>query len=321
MCTAMTYQHLFGRNLDLEYGYNEEVVLLPRGYAMPFRRTKTISNHYGIIGVATVDNGYPLYYDAMNEKGLCMAGLDFPDNAFYAQENDRFSNIAPFEFIPWVLCQCSCVAEAKKLLSKTNLCDLQYSDRFPQSPLHWILADSKDCIVVEPMKNGLNIHDNPVGVLCNNPPFPFHLHHLAGFQHLSVGEQENTFEGISLKPYGGGMGAIGLPGDFSSGSRFVKAAFVKFHSKCTNQEDGAITQFFHLLDTVAMPCGAVRVRNNQNEITRYTNCYDQIRRRLYFVTYHNRRIRIVSLDGFDNMNGAEMITYPMGNTQDFLCLN
>lgn len=320
MCTAITDHHLFGRNLDLEYGYHEEAVILPRNYPIPFRQTNIMDAHFRIIGIATVDNGYPLFYDAMNEKGLCMAGLDFPDNAFYQSANDHLTNIAPFELIPWILCQCSSVQEAKQLLSQTNLCDIRYSAQFPQSPLHWILADGAESIVIEPMKNGLKIYDDPVGVLCNNPPFPFHLHHLAGYQHLSAGEQENTFEGISLKPYGGGMGAIGLPGDFSSGSRFIKASFVKWHSKCPDQKDGAITQFFHLLDTVAMPSGAIRVRGGQNEITRYCSCYDRMAGKLYFVTYHNRRIRAVSMDE-TAQDKNKLIRYPMDDLQDFRYLN
>ena len=320
MCTAITDQYLFGRNLDLEYGYSEEVVILPRRYPIPFRQTKMKDSLYRIIGIATVDNEYPLFYDAMNEKGLCMAGLDFPDNAFYQGMKDHLTNVAPFELIPWILCQCSSVPEAKQLLLQTNLCDIRYSEEYPQAPLHWILSDGTQSLIIEPMKNGLKIYDDPVGVLCNNPPFPFHLHHLAGYQHLSAGEQENSFEGISLKPYGGGMGAIGLPGDFSSASRFIKASFVKLHSRCPNQKDGAITQFFHLLDTVAMPSGAIRVRGDQNEITRYSSCYDRKAGRLYFVTYHNRRIRAVNMEAFAT-DDNKLIVYSMDDLQDFQYLN
>lgn len=295
MCTAITYKHYFGRNLDLEYGYQEQVVIMPRKYPMCFRRANTFHNHFALIGMAVVDHGYPLYFDAVNECGLCMAGLDFPDNAYYPPEYGDNMSIAPFELIPWILCQCGTVEQAQSLLEKTHLADIRYSADFPQAPLHWIVADQNRSIVIEPMKDGLHIYDNPVGVLCNNPPFPYHLHHLAGFQHLSAGDQPLSFEGLSLKPYGGGMGAIGLPGDFSSGSRFVRAAFVTLHSHCEDDEKKEITQFFHLLDTVAMPRGAIRVQGNQDELTRYCSCCDMKTATYYYATYENRRIQAVRL--------------------------
>lgn len=320
MCTAITYKHYFGRNLDLEYGYQEQVVIMPRQYPLIFRAAAALHTHHAIIGMATVDNGYPLYFDAVNERGLCMAGLDFPDNAFYPPEKEDSINIAPFELIPWILCQCGTVAEARSLLKRTHLANITYSASFPQAPMHWILADKNECIVLEPMKDGLHIYQNPVGVLCNNPPFPYHLHHLAGFQHLSAGQQPNSFEGLSLKPYGGGMGAIGLPGDFSSGSRFIKAAFVKLHSHCSEDEKSHVTQFFHILDSVAMPRGAIRVRGNQDEITRYSCCCNMDTGTYYFTTYDNRRIQAVSLHRA-GLNGASPETFSLLSHQDIFYKN
>ena len=293
MCTAIAQGRCFGRNLDLEYGYDEQVVITPRQFPLPFRRANALADHYAFVGMAMVDQGYPLYYDAVNEKGLAMAGLDFPGNAYYPPEQENRTNIAPFELIPWVLGQCSTVDQAKKLLTEIHLTDIAYSDQFPQAPLHWIIADKTGAIVLEPMRDGLKIFDNPVGVLTNNPPFPYQLQHLAGFQHLSPGEQPQHFEGLSPAPYGGGLGAIGLPGDFSSPSRFVKASFVKLHSRCADGNN--VTQFFHLLDSVTMPRGAVRVRGEKDEITRYSCCCDLQEGTYYYTTYENRRIQAVQL--------------------------
>lgn len=318
MCTAIFHKRLFGRNLDLEYGYEEQVVILPRNYPLIFRKANSFRAHHAIIGMAAVDQSYPLYFDAMNERGLCMAGLDFPDNAYYPPEQSGLTNIAPFELIPWVLCQCSTIAEAKELLENTHLANIRYSADFPQAPLHWILADKQECIVLEPTEAGLQIYDNPVGVLCNNPPFPYHLHHLTGFQHLSAGAQPKLFENISLSPYGGGLGAVGLPGDFSSPSRFVKAAFVKSHSHC--EEGKEVTEFFHLLDSVAMPRGSVRVRGNRDEITRYSCCCDMETGCYFYTTYDNRRIQAVNL-WRGNLDGVQIEKYSLLKQQDIFYKN
>lgn len=318
MCTAMVHGKLFGRNLDLEYGYGEQVVMMPRQYPLTFSDAGPLHSHYAIIGMAVVDNNFPLYFDAMNEHGLCMAGLDFPDNAYYPPMQSDKINIAPFELIPWLLGQCMTVQEALALLQNTHLCDICYSNAFPQAPLHWIVADKNSCIVLEPTKGGLQIYENNIGVLCNNPPFPYHLYHLTGFQHLSAGNQPHLFEKVTLAPYGGGLGAIGLPGDFSSPSRFVKAAFVKSHAHCKNEK--TITEFFHLMDTVSMPRGSVRVREDQDEITRYTSCCDMGSGYYYFTTYDNRRIQAVCLF-HASLDCTEIEIFESKQHQDIFFLN
>ena len=274
MCTAISPNGFFGRNLDREYGFQQQVVITPRNLPLIFRKAQTIHIPHAYIGMATVDHGFPLYFDGLNEQGLCIAALDFPQNAYYPQPDEGITNIAPFEFIPWILSQCGTVDEVTDLMKKTQISDISYSASFPQSPLHWLVADKNKCIVIEPMMGGIQIHHNPVGVLCNNPPFPYHLLNLTNYQHLTPGEQTASFEGINLPPYSGGMGAIGLPGDYSSPSRFVKAAFVKQHSQSSTEPTSEVTQFFHILDSVSMPKGAIRVRGGQDEITQYSCCCD-----------------------------------------------
>ena len=318
MCTAIAKGSCFGRNLDLEYGYLEQVVITPRRFPLHFRKSDTRNDHYSFVGVATVDQGYPLYYDAMNEKGLAMAGLDFPDNAYYPPLLDDMTNIAPFELIPWILSQCSTVRQAQKLLTQTHLADISYGEGFPQAPLHWMIADPTEAIVLEPTQQGLQQYDNPIGVLTNNPPFPFHIAHLGCYQHLQADVQHHNFPGLDLKPFGGGMGAIGLPGDFSSPSRFVKAAFVCSHSENTQSQD--VTQFFHLLDTVTMPAGSIRVSGGRSEITRYSCCCDLKESIYYYVTYGNRRINAIKLHPTTE-NGSELIYFDMTNTQDIYFRN
>ena len=158
MCTAITYNtknHYFGRNLDLEYSYKETVTITPRNYEFKFREVEDIKNHYAIIGMAYVSDNFPLYYDAINEKGLGMAGLNFPKNADYKEIDENKNNIAPFEFIPYILSQCSNIEEARNLLRNINIARIDFSSELPVSPLHWIISDKEKSITVESVKEGL----------------------------------------------------------------------------------------------------------------------------------------------------------------------
>ena len=174
MCTAVTYKtkdFYFGRTLDYEFSYGEEITVTPRNYIFDFRHIGQLKSHYAIIGMAFVSEGYPLYYDAVNEKGLGMAGLNFVGNAAYKASVCGEKDIAQFEFIPWILSQCATVSEARAKLDGINLTGTPFSSQLPAAQLHWIIADKDEAITVESMKDGLHIYDNPVGVLTNNPPF------------------------------------------------------------------------------------------------------------------------------------------------------
>ena len=181
MCTAATYKtkgFYFGRTLDYEFSYGEEITITPRNYPIPFRHMDTFASHYAIIGMAHVADNYPLYYDAMNEKGLGMAGLNFVGNAAYAEPTDGMQNVAQFEFIPWILSQCATIPEVREALARMNLVGTPFSPQMPAASLHWIIADKNEAIVVESMADGLHVHDDPAGGLTNNPPFELQMFHL-----------------------------------------------------------------------------------------------------------------------------------------------
>lgn len=314
MCTAITFQtkdHYFGRNLDLEYSYNETVTVTPRNYPFRFRKMGTLQTHYALIGMATVVDDYPLYYEATNEKGLSMAGLNFPDIATYHPEAEGKDNVPSFELIPWLLSQCETVAEAKILLERINLVKVNFSDAFPLSPLHWILADRTESITLEPMPDGLKIYDNPVGVLTNNPPFDYQMYHLATFMNLSRHPAENRFsDKIELRPYSLGLGSAGLPGDLSSPSRFVKAAFTKLNSLSGTSESESISQFFHILGSVTQQRGLVRVRDEKYEFTLYSSCCNTDKGIYYYTTYENSQITAIDMHRED-LEGCTPICYPL----------
>ena len=323
MCTAITYKtkdHYFGRTLDLEYTYKEEVTVTPRNYEFPFRAKGTIKNHYAIIGMATVAENYPLYYEAVNECGLAMAGLNFPGNAHYFPVTEGKNNIAPFEFIPWILAQCRDLAEARMLLTNINLCDIDFNERFPLSPLHWILTDKEGAITVESMADGLHIHENPVGVLTNNPPFDYHLTHLCDYMNVSALPPENRFGEVSLTTYSRGMGGIGLPGDLSSASRFVRAAFVKLNSLSGESENESISQFFHILGAVEQQRGCACLPDGSFEITAYTSCMNTDKGIYYYTTYENRSVNAVDMLRCD-LEGKELYRYPLAKEQEIIWQN
>ena len=316
MCTAATYQtkgFYMGRTLDYEFSYGDEITVTPRNYEFQFRHMGSVSSHYAMIGMAHVAGDYPLYYDAMNEKGLGMAGLNFVGNAVFQEVDDTRNNVAQFEFIPWILCQCATLEEAKKLLSRMNLVGTPFSPQLPTAQLHWLIADKTGSLTVECMADGLHIYDNPVGVLTNNPPFDKQLFHLNDFMHLSPKQPENTFsQDLNLQSYSRGMGALGLPGDLSSASRFVRVAFTKLNSRSGNSENESVSQFFHILGSVDKQRGCCEVANGKYEITLYTSCCSADTGIYYYTTYENHQISGVNMYR-ENLDGDTLTRYPLIN--------
>lgn len=313
MCTAISLlakDHYFGRNLDLEYSYQESVTVTPRNYPFTFQSGTKLSSHLAMIGIATVAEDYPLYYDATNEAGLSMAGLNFPGNAHYHQPAANKISIAPFELIAWVLSQCHTTAEAKDLLKKTNVLNHSFSPEYPVTDLHWIVSDGKESITVEPRKSGMAITDNPVGVLTNNPPFEYHLQNLCNYMQLSTLEPENRLsQELVLQPYSRGMGALGLPGDLSSASRFIRACFTKLNSVMPSTEAGAVNQFFHILGSVEQQEGCVRIGEGF-EKTVYSSCCNTTKGIYYYTTYENSQITGINLY-HENLNSNQLVSYPL----------
>ena len=322
MCTAITFSRndfYFGRTLDLERSFGEEVVITPRNFPLPFRMRPSLSHHYAFIGMAHVSDGYPLYYDAINEAGLCMAGLNFPGFAQYQTSVADQDNVACFEFIPWVLGRFSSVEDVREHLPHLRLTGTPFSPELPTTQLHWIIADKTECITVETLAEGIKVHENPVGVLTNNPPFDDQMFQLRNFMHLSPNPPHNHFSsGIDLKPYSRGMGAIGLPGDLSSQSRFVRAAFTKLNSLCA--EEGSVSQFFHIMDAVNQTQGCCRLEDGSCEITQYTSCCNASRGIYYYTTYGNRRISAVDLH-WEDLEGNQLLRFPLVTGEDIRFIN
>ena len=353
MCTALTYKtkdFYFGRTLDYEKSYKEQVVITPRNYKFLFRHVKNIAYHYAIIGIACVENNYPLYYDAVNEKGLCMAGLNFVGNAKYnnviyidSSNNNYCSkergnnhnynkdnsnknvcydrkddikignididNIASFEFIPWILSRCTSVKEVRVLLEKINITNTAFNEELPPAQLHWIIADKEESIVIESEKDGLHIYNNPVGVLTNNPSFKEQIFNLNNYMTLSPKPPENHFsELLSFDEYSRGMGALGLPGDVSSQSRFVRVTFNRMNSKSGESEKESVAQFFHILGSVEQIRGCNEIVDGVYEITIYTCCCNADKGIYYYRTYNEWEIKAIDMHR-EELGGQDLICY------------
>ena len=323
MCTAVSYKtkdHYFGRNLDLEYSYHETVTVTPRNKKLAFRHVEDVLHHPAMIGMAYVVDDDPLYYEATNESGLSIAGLNFPGNAQYNKPVEGKDNIASFELIPWILSTCRCVADAREKLARINITDDSYSDALPASPLHWMIADASGCLVFEQTKNGGCMYDNPVGVMTNNPPFDYQLTHLMDYMGCSPDSIKNkAMPKIPMTPYSRGMGGIGIPGDLSSASRFVKAAFTKMNSISGDDESASVSQFFKILGSVEQQKGCCRLGERADgtpicEYTIYSSCCNTDKGIYYYTTYENSQITAVDMQK-ENLDGDHVIAYELVKDQ------
>ena len=323
MCTAISYKsvdHYFGRNLDMEYSYDERVTITPRNYQFNFRYAEGPENQHAMIGMAYIQEDYPLYYEAANERGLSMAGLNFPGYADYKPYAEGFDNVAPFELIPWVLSQCSSIDDAKSLLSRTNLIYQDFSANLPATPLHWMISDRHSSIVVEPLRFGLKIYDNPANVLTNSPSFDIHMWHLNNYMSLSPYDpMQNVASKLNLNCYSHGMGALGLPGDLSSSSRFIRAVYTLTNSVSSAHEEENVIEFFHILGSVAMSKGSVYY-NGKPEYTLYSSCCNASRGIYYYKTYGNSQITSIHMHK-EALDSSKLISYELTSGPQILTGN
>lgn len=294
MCTAINDNRLFGRTLDVEISYGEHVVITPRGFKFNFLHQKSMSNHYAIIGAAHVVDNVPLYYDAMNEKGLCAAALRLPELTTYHEAKPDKENLASFELISWLLCKFDTAEAARKAMGNVNITPESFSEALPSTPLHWLVGDSKISFVIESVEDGLRIYDNPYGVLTNAPEFPTQCY---------IFEERG-------RP---------MLGDLSSSSRFVRAINAKDHTEPCDNEPESISRFFHIMSTVNQPAGLFQA-DERNLRTEYTACMDTENQTYYFTTYSCRRIRGVKMPNAD-LDSASLTTFPMKQEECIEFLN
>lgn len=323
MCTAIFDKRnggIVGRTLDLECSFGEELVIAPRGFEWHYLNEEGADEPLALLGIAHVFDGTPLYYDAVNEAGLFMAALNFPGCAVYHEKKADAHNVASFEVIPWVLRQCRSLDKAVELLLRTNVTSQNAAKELPSTPLHWILADATGAYAVEPLASGLSLTPNPFGVLTNAPEFSYHARRVSDFMGLSASAPENHFSvSLPLSAYSRGMGAMGMPGDLSSSSRFVRACFAKANVEEGSNRTEAVSRMFHVMDTVCQPRGFARTEEGQPIESVYTACAVLGEPSYYLSTYACRRIHAVCLQTHEN--GNALSRFPLSQSEDVLWLD
>ena len=298
MCTAVFSKGeypMLGRTLDLERSYGEVIAVTPRAFPWRYRYADSSDAGNAMIGVACLHGGVPLYFDAVNECGLAAAALNFPRSAVYRAGRSGKRNLASYEVIPWLLSHCSSVTEAEEALLESNVTEDSVSEELSATPLHWIVADRERAVTVEATEEGVRIYENLFGVLTNEPPFPYHAVRVAELMRLSDAFPENRLlSRVELPVFSGGLGAVGLPGDWSSPSRFLRAVFLS--EKTVHGETGEeeISRLFHVLSAVSQPSGCARTRDGLPIRTVYTAVADLAGSCYYFTTYENRTPRVIS---------------------------
>lgn len=295
----------------MEFPYGEQIVVVPRKFPLKFKKSDNIYEHFAFIGVANVIDGTPLFFDGVNEKGLCIAALNFPGFAFYHPVKEGRLNLAPFEVIPRILGACKNVEEARLTLAEANICDVNFSEKVKNTPLHFMISDGTRSLVVESVEEGLKLYDNPTGTLTNSPPFPMQLFKLNDYMALTREPPENKFsDGLKLMRYSRGMGAMGLPGDFSSSSRFIRAVFIRENSVCSSDAREALMQAFHILAGAEQQRGCVHLGEGKYELTAYSACCDAAQGVYYYKTYFSTSVCAVDMRR-ENLDSGEIAVYPM----------
>lgn len=254
---------------------------------------------YGMVGMNTY--GLPVISDGMNDAGLAAGNLMFPGYSGYQTFDPvkASSTIAQYEVISWILSNFATVTEVKKAISTIRV------SKGPEAlvgnlELHYTVHDSKgDSIVIEYVGGELYIHDNPFGVMTNSPTFDWHLTNLRNYANLSASNSKSfTVEGLKESGFGQGTGMLGLPGDYTPPSRFVRmVALVQSALPVTGADEG-LNLAMTIINNIDVPIGSVRDRSGKEVVydqTQWAVVSDLARKRFYFRTYNNKDWRMVDV--------------------------
>ena len=302
MCTGIRFSDghdnlYLARNLDWTSGYGQQVVVTPTGYAprSPFGAVPAI--RHATLGMGIVEDDTPLYFDCGNDAGLAVAGLNFPGYADYAPGPvEGATNVAAFELPLWVCSQFASVDEVEAALADVVIVDRPINEKYPSSLLHWIVGDATRSIVVEHTSDGMHVFDDDVDVLANQPGFAWHHENLRNYLNTSPEFPEEVELGRArLAPFGSGSHMRGIPGDYYSPSRFVRAAYVNDHYPTKESEEENVSRAFHTLQQVAMVDGCAAMGSGEFESTIYTGPFSSRTQTYYWNTYDDPTIRSVAL--------------------------
>ncbi|KTC66305.1 choloylglycine hydrolase (plasmid) [Legionella adelaidensis] len=304
----------FGEDLDLKG------IVIPRNYH--FHGTLPDGSagldyvsKYAAIGAGTFTEN--VIVDGINEQGVSVGVFYFPGYAGYTQvdDNNHTNALSPTEFPNWILTQFSSVEEVKNNLKNIVIVNTAPPGWGKVPPFHFVVYDkSGKSIVIEPIMGTLRVYDNPLGVITNSPTFDWHLTNLSNFVNLSpLNAPTKTIDGIHIEQLGQGSGLLGMPGDFTPPSRFIRAAIFSKTAIPAKTNEQAVQQAFHILNQFDIPVGSVRASENKNMIAEYTlatTVKDPENGSYYFRTFDDQTIRKASLKNYD-LNAKEIKHYNM----------
>jgi len=323
MLTAKDKSFVHGRTLEFGIQVDTAIAIVPRNYE--FKATTpnglglTYQSKYGIVGTIAFDN--PAILDGMNEKALSVGTFFFPGFAGYSEATSKNAemSLSPADFPNWILSQFKTVEEVKSALKTINIVPTilkGWGDESP--PFHYIVYDaSGKSIVIEPIDGQLIAHENPLGVLTNSPQFDWHMLNLRNYINLSTfNAKPLNLNGLELKSFGMGSGMVGMPGDFTPPSRFVRAAIFSVTATPAETSEIAVNQAFHLLNQFDIPVGSIREESGgiiYRDETLMTCVRDPKNLKYYFKTYDDQTIKVVDLKKFDLNNKTILYGKMSGN--------
>ncbi|GAA0077764.1 choloylglycine hydrolase [Clostridium sp. CTA-5] len=323
MCTSVTLEtkdkhHFLGRTMDFAMDFNQSINIIPRNYKWTnIINKKVLKTKYGMVGMSVVIDKNPILADGVNEKGLMCATLYLPGFAEYSNIRlEEKNGIAPHDFVLWVLSNFKTLEELKNALSNIDIIDTELSLLKLTPPLHWIVSDKTGkSIVVERTKNGIEVFDNPIGVMTNSPDFQWHLTNLRQYIGLRAKQfSPVTWSDIDLSAFSQGSGTFGLPGDFTPPSRFIRAAYLKSNLTQIDNELQGVSGVFHILSNCEVPKGAVVTLENTEDISIYTSAMCSESCTYYYHTYDNRQVSAIHLLN-ENLDMLEIKNYPFRREQ------
>lgn len=332
-CSCLTWTTeggvpLWGRNFDLNLlPPDSQVTFLPPGtaYTPGGPGATAMEARWGAVGVGTLSvPGSPMLYEGVNQMGLMGGQLNYRDFARYpAAPRPGTTALPPGGAVYHLLAQCASVEEVVRLLeTEATITAVPLLGVVPT--VHWAFADETgESVVIEPEAEGLRIYRNALGVMTNSPGYLWqrtNLLNYAGVRDLDHGPVALAAE---LEPCFSGTGGQGLPGDWSSPSRFVRLAFLRQYARPGRTEAEGVARLFRLLQSAAFPLGAVRLEEAEAggapwEYTIYTAVACARSRRFYWTTYENQRVRYVELPRL--VGRGIPARFPLGNGTDFQCL-
>jgi choloylglycine hydrolase len=313
-CTGITIKPkdgsiIFARTLEFGMDLQSNIIIVPRGKEFVGTAPGNTAglrwkSKYGIVGTNAFD--MPVTIDGLNEKGLSVGLFYFPGFAKYQElRSEDFRNaLAPWELGVFLLGTCSDVREAVAAAKSVRVGEVVQKDMGIVPPAHFIVTDaSGTSVVLEYIGGELKVHANPLNVMTNSPTFDWHMTNLSNYVNLTDKNVEQIeVAGLEIRGFGQGSGMLGLPGDFTPPSRFVRAvAFSKSALPVEKANDGVL-QAFHILNQFDIPKGAARSNDHGKEVSDYTlwtSAADLKNLRYYFRTFDNSRIRMVDLKAMD----------------------